>query len=181
MSSVPAWAGCYLGACVLLVAAGLAKVRRPAGTALALQQAGLPVPEWAVRAGAAAEVAVGCWALTASRPAAGLVAASYVGFAGFVVVALRRGSPVSSCGCFGGSTGAGAADSPPTRTHAVLDLAAAAVAGWAAVHAHPGVVTALGGHPLAGVALALLVGATAYLAFLVVAVLPRTLAAGGAP
>lgn len=175
MSPVPVWTGAYLAAALLLVAAGLAKVRRPADTSIALRRAGLPVPEWAVRAGAAAEVAAGCWAFTSGRAAAGLVALSYLGFAGFVALALRRGSPVSSCGCFG------KADSPPTVSHVVLNLAAAATAAWGAFHAHPDVVSVLRHQPLAGVPLVLLMGAAAYLAYLVVAVMPKTLAAGGAP
>jgi hypothetical protein len=106
---------------------------------------------------------------------AGLVALSYLGFAAFVGLALRRGSPVSSCGCFG------RADSPPTVSHAALNLAAAATAGWAALHAHADVVTVLRRQPLAGVPLVLLIGAGAYLAYLVMGALPKTLAAGGAP
>jgi hypothetical protein len=177
MSAAPVWAGPYLAAALLLVAAGLAKVRRPADTAVALRRAGLRVPDWAVRAGAGAEVATGCWAFTSGRLAAGAVALSYLGFAGFVALALRRGSPVSSCGCFGSGD---KMDSPPTVTHAVLNLAAAAVAGWAALRAHPGVVTVLRRQPLAGVPLVLLIGAGAYLAYLVMGALPKTLAAGSA-
>ena len=175
MSAVPVWIGAYLAAALLLVAAGLAKVRRPAGTSIALRRAGLPVPEWVVRAGAGAEVAAGCWAFTSGRAAAGLVALSYLGFAGFVALALRRGSPVSSCGCFG------KADSPPTVSHVVLNLAAAVTAAWAALHAHPGAVTVLRHQPLAGLPLVLLIGAAAYLAYLVMGALPKTLAAGSAP
>jgi DoxX len=175
VSPVPVWAGPYLAAGMLLVAAGLAKVRRPADTSIALRRAGLPVPEWAVRAGAAAEVAAGCWAFTSGRAAAGLVALSYLGFAGFVALALRRGSPVSSCGCFGRP------DSPPTVSHIVLNLAAAATAAWMAFHAHPDAVSVLRHQPLTGVPLLLLMGAVAYLAYLVMAVMPKTLAAGSAP
>lgn len=174
MSATPLWAGPYLAAALLLVAAGVAKVHRPADTAIALRRAGLRVPDWLVRAGAGAEVAAGCWAFTSGRLAAGAVAVSYLGFAGFVALALRRGSPVSSCGCFG------RADSPPTVSHAVLNLAAAAVAGWAALHAHPGVVTVLRRQPLAGAPLVVLTGAAAYLAYLVMGALPKTLAAGTA-
>lgn len=177
MSAAPVWEGPYLTAGLLLVAAGLGKMRRPADTAIALRRAGLRVPDWVVRAGAGAEVAAGCWAFTSGRLAAGAVALSYLGFAGFVVLALRRGSPVSSCGCFGGGDNM---DSAPTVSHAALNLAAAATSGWAALHAHPGVVTVLRHQPLAGVPLVLLIGAGAYLAYLVMAALPRTLAAGSA-
>lgn len=171
-----AWGtGPFLAAALLLAAAGLAKVRHPADTAIALRRVGLPVPEWAVRWGAAAEVAVAAWAFTAGRAPALLVALSYLGFAGFVGLALRRGSPVSSCGCFG------KADSPPTVAHVVVNLAAAAAAGWAAVTPHPGMLDLVRHQPLDGAPLVLLLGATAYLAYLVVAALPKTLAAGGTP
>ena len=66
-------------------------------------------------------------------------------------------------------------------SHALLNLAAAATAGWAALHAHPGAVTVLTRQPLAGVPLMLLTGAGAYLAYLVMGALPKTLAAGSAP
>ena len=36
-----------------------------------------------------------------NRPSAVFVAISYVAFAAFVVVALRRSTPIASCGCFG--------------------------------------------------------------------------------
>lgn len=169
----PLAAGPYLAAALLLAAAGLAKVRRPADTAIALRRAGLPVPAWVVRAGAAAEVAVAGWAFTSARVPALLVALSYLGFAAFVLLALRRGSPVSSCGCFG------KADSPPTRAHVVVNLAAAGGAGWAALHAHPAGIALLRHQPLGGLPLVVLLGAAAYLAYLVMTALPKTLAAGG--
>ena len=53
---------------------------------------------------------------------AALVAVSYLAFAGFVVVALRSGAPISSCGCFG------KVDTPPSLVHVVIDLVLAAVA-----------------------------------------------------
>ena len=106
------------------------------------------------------------------------MALSYLGFAAFVALALRRGSPVSSCGCFGSGN---KADSPPTVGHVVLNLAAAATAAWAAFHAHAAAVTLLRHQPLAGMPLLLLTGAVAYLAYLVMGVLPKTLAAGSAP
>ena len=110
-----------------------------------------------------------------SDKSAGVVALSYLGFAGFVVLALRRGSPVSSCGCFGSGD---KMDSPPTVSHVVLNLAAAATAAWAALHAHPGAIAVLRQQPLAGIALVLLIGAGAYL---VMGVLPKILAAGSGP
>jgi hypothetical protein len=51
-----------------------------------------------------------------------LVALSYLAFAAFVVAALRRGTMVGSCGCFGRE------DTPPHVSHVVLNLVLAVVA-----------------------------------------------------
>src|SRR5262249_26684526 len=56
-----------------------------------------------------------------------LVAVAYGLFAGFIIVALRRGWALTSCGCFGRP------DNPPTIAHAVLNIGAAACAVWWAV------------------------------------------------
>jgi hypothetical protein len=110
----------YLAATAVLGGAGIAKAVRPADTATALRAA--PA---LVRIGAVAEVAVATAALAAPGPVTGaLVATSYAAFAVFVVVALRRGWALSSCGCFGRP------DTPPTVAHAVLNGAAAASAVW---------------------------------------------------
>ena len=115
----------FMAAAAVLVVAGLAKAWRPSDTARALQIAGLPAHRRLVRLGAGAEVAVGVLALTVpGAPTGALVAASYAAFAVFVVVALRRGWPLSSCGCFGRP------DSKPTYGHAALNLGAAAAAAW---------------------------------------------------
>lgn len=125
-------AGPFIVTAALLGAGGASKLARPASTAGALRQMGLRVPAAAVRAGAALELAVATAAIVdGARPFAALVAASYLAFAAFVAVALRRGGPLSSCGCFG------VADTPPTAVHLAVNLAAAAIAGvvalgWAA-------------------------------------------------
>src|SRR6476469_1685085 len=86
----------YLAAALLLVVAGVAKAIDPLSLVRALRAAGLtiraPVLMRFVRA----------------------VAASYAGFTLFVLQALRTGSPLASCGCFG------KADTPPTRLHAIV-------------------------------------------------------------
>ncbi|HEX2850800.1 MAG TPA: MauE/DoxX family redox-associated membrane protein [Acidimicrobiales bacterium] len=172
-AATPLAAGPFLAAAVLLLAAGALKVARPHSTGVALRRAGLGVPDAAVRAGAAVEVAVAVAAMAGLRTGAVLIAASYLGFAGFVAAGLRRGSPVSSCGCFG------EIDAPPTVAHLVLNVAAAlaAVAGAARPVSVAGV---LHGQPLAGMPFAALVGVLAYGGYLVMAVLPRTVAAGDA-
>jgi hypothetical protein len=118
--------GPYLVACVLLVAAGAAKAARPGDTARAVA-ATVPVPLAVlaplVRVGAAVEAVVGAAGLLHPSPwTAGLVAASYAGFAVFVTVVLVRGGPLASCGCFG------TPDTPATRLHVAVVLLLAASA-----------------------------------------------------
>ena len=74
-----------------------------------------------------------------------LVALSYLLFAAFVVVALRSGAPISSCGCFG------KADTPPSVVHVVLDLLFAGVATAAAFTGDVALPDVLGDQPLLGV------------------------------
>jgi hypothetical protein len=115
----------FLAATVLLGAAGVAKTLRPATTVNALRITGVPVRATWVRAGALAELALAVAALLVPGIITGLLMAlTYAGFAGFIVVALRRGWPLGSCGCFGRP------DTPPTAVHAVLNVAAAASAAW---------------------------------------------------
>jgi hypothetical protein len=118
----------FAAAAMLLVAAGAPKARRPDPAVRALRSVGWRVPPAAVRVLGAAEAALGLVALTmGGRPVSVLVAVSYAAFTGFVVVALRRGGALASCGCFGRP------DTPPTVVHAALTgglalLAAAAAA-----------------------------------------------------
>ncbi len=123
-----ALAGPFIVTAALLGAGGALKVARPAATAGALKQMGIPASETAVRVGAAAELAVATAAIVdGSRPFAALVAASYLAFAAFVLGALRRNVPLSSCGCFG------VEDTPPTLVHLAVNLTAAATAGAVAL------------------------------------------------
>ena len=123
-----ALAGPFLVTTALLGAGGALKVVRPAPTAGALRQMGLPASPGLVRVGAAAELAIATAAIVdGSRPFSALVAISYVAFAAFVAAALRRNVPLSSCGCFGTE------DTPPTAVHLALNVAGAAVAGAVAL------------------------------------------------
>jgi hypothetical protein len=97
-------------------------------TAGALRALGLPSSKILVRAGAAAELLLGLLAVIAGWVAIWwLVAASYVALAAFVVAALRAGTMVGSCGCFGRE------DTPPHLLHVVVDVGLAASAAAAAV------------------------------------------------
>ena len=121
MTGVPAWSGPFLLAVAVLLTAAVAKLADPRPTALALRAAGLPVAPSVVRAGAAAELAVALLAVTGSAAGAALLAATYAAFGAFVAVALRRRTPLRSCGCLG------KADTPPSRLHLALDAGAAMV------------------------------------------------------
>jgi hypothetical protein len=125
---MPALTGPALTAALLLVFAGAMKAVDPAMTAGALRALGLPSSKILVRAGAAAELLLGLLAVIAGWVAAWwLVAASYVALTAFVVAALRAGTMVGSCGCFGRE------DTPPHLLHVVVDVGLAASAAAAAV------------------------------------------------
>jgi len=167
-----ALAGPFIVSATLLAAGGAAKLVKPDGTARALREVGLPAPAAAVRIGAAAELAVAPGALAGGgRVLAALVAASYAGFALFVLAALRRGVPLSSCGCFGAS------DTPPTAVHLALNIAAAGVAAAVALGA-PGAdgllsVTSMDGSLLLRAAFVVSTAAAAWLAYAALTLLPR--------
>jgi len=161
-----------LVAALVLVWAGLAKAARPQGTARALRAAGLPLHPQFVRAVAVLELAVGAAvAGTSDRVAVAAMAVSYAGFTLFVAVALRKGSVLSSCGCFG------AADAPPTPGHVLVNAAFATVAGVAAVAETTPALAGFWRHPAQGIALALVAIVTTGLVVLALTRLPALSAA----
>ena len=163
-------AGPFAVAAALLVAGGLLKTARPDDTATALRESGLPVPAVLVRVGGLAEAALGVAALvTGNRVTAVLLAASYLAFAGFVAVALRRHTPLATCGCFGKE------DSPPTRLHVVLTASAAAAGVAVAVQPGVGLATIVQHQPLAGVPFLLLLLCGVAFAYLALTQVPRVL------
>jgi hypothetical protein len=170
-------AGPFAIAAVLLAVGGAAKAVRPRDTAQALTAVGLRFPRVlparvAVRIGGAIEVVIGVAALLVGGPVlCALVAASYVAFTGFVVVALRTGAPISSCGCFG------KADTPPSIVHVVLDLLFAAVATAAAFTGDVALPDVLRDQPLAGIPFLMLLVIGCALVFLAFSALPKTMAA----
>ncbi|MGH9126108.1 MAG: MauE/DoxX family redox-associated membrane protein [Acidimicrobiales bacterium] len=152
--------GPYLAVCGLLAAAGAAKLARPDTTAKALVAAGFRVRAWQVRAAALAELVIGLGAAaTGSAVLALAVAVSYAAFGVFVVAALARGWPLSTCGCFG------TVDTPPTAGHVVVDVGAAAVAGGVAVAAGTPLAAALRGQTLGGVPFLVAVASVGILLF----------------
>jgi hypothetical protein len=125
-------AGPFAAACLLLAFAGVAKLRRPAGTRAAAAAAGLPSAPLAVRALGAIEVTVAAAGIATGRAAALGVAVVYSGLA-LVAIRLLVRSPGANCGCLGAS------DAPVSMGHVIVDSAAALAA----------VLAAFGGSPLA--------------------------------
>ena len=167
-----ALAGPFLASAALLVVAGAGKLLDPVPLARALRLSGLRVSVPAVRAGAALEVLIGVAAIaTGAALAAAAVAVSYAGFTGVVLLGLRRGGVLSSCGCFG------AEDTPPTWTHVAVTGAAALVAAAVTVRPLGPLPALLDGSPGLGVPLLASATAVAVTAYVVLAVLPLLTAA----
>jgi hypothetical protein len=161
-------AGPFAIAAALLVLAGAPKVVRPRDTVNALRAAGIPAPNVFVRVLAFAEVAIGIDALVrGNRPSAVLVALSYSVFTVFVLLALRRSTPLASCGCFGRD------DTPPTWIHVAIDAAAVVAAVAVAVDPGVGLPDVLRDQPLAGVPFVILLVSGTFLAYLALSALPR--------
>ncbi len=143
--SVEAW---FYICALVLAAAGALKLRDPVPTAGALQAVGWPSAPWLVRVLGAVEVAAGATGLVvggiAGAVAVGLL---YTGSAVFTVVALRRATPLQSCGCFG------QADTPPGARHVVVCLAAVAGAVWFGATGGASLVDRLGALPPLGAVL----------------------------
>lgn len=142
-----------LVAASVLATAGVAKLRRPAPTGLALARAGLPGSDPAVRALGTAEVAAAVLAALVGGPAALLVVAAYLGFAAFTAAQVareRRGGDAADCGCFGDRS------APVGPLHVGVNLALAAGAAWAAAVGSEGLVAALADDPGAAVVTAAL-------------------------
>ena len=162
--------GPFLAISALLMVAGSMKFYRPKFTVGALRAARLPANPSLVRGLGLAELVVGIGAIVGGSPVwATVVAVFYIGFAGFVIHALRRGIPISSCGCFGSP------DTPPSVGHVVLNSAATVVALAVAI-APIGPWGSLA-EVNAGTASAFLLfsAATVYLLYAIVDVLPQRL------
>jgi hypothetical protein len=139
----------------------------------ALRAAGLPASAAAVRVLGIGELGLaGVVLLAPSRAAVALLAAAYLAFAGFVAVLRRRGSPLSSCGCFGKP------DTPATTTHIVIVSMIAGVMALAATTTGAASVTeVVVAGPWAGLPLLAAVAVTAGLAWAALSVVPVVAAA----
>lgn len=166
--------GPFAVACTLLAVGGAAKAWRPGDTARALALFGWPVGSRAVRLGGMAELALAAGALMTAAPAlAGMVGLSYVAFAVWVSVALRRGLPISSCGCFG------TPDAPPSVVHVVLNLAAAAAAFAATAVRVPPLIDTLRDQPAGGLPFVALAGLVTWMAIALLETWPGSVRRAG--
>ena len=171
----PVLTGPVVVAAALLVAAAPGKLRRPGDTVAAMRAVGLPGSRAAVRALAVGELVLAGAVLLAPVPVVlAVLAAAYAGFAVFVLLALRAGTPLASCGCLGRP------DTPPTRPHLVVVTALSGAALGAALTGAASVPELLAA-PATGLPLLLAAAVGGYLAWAVLAVLPHVLGAGRVP
>jgi hypothetical protein len=170
---VPALTAPALVAATLLSLAGAQKLLDPTMTVGALRAMRWPSSPALVRVGSAVEVALGVAAVTVGGAALWwLVAASYAAFTGFVLSALRHGTPIGSCGCFGRE------ETPPHVVHVALDVLLGVTAASVALRSPGAPVDALVDAPGTAVVLVLLVGLALYLLHAAFVDLPRALLAG---
>ena len=169
---MPALTGLALVAAALLAIAGAQKALDPTMTAGALRALRLPSSPQLVRVGSVAELALGVAAVGLGGPLLwALVALSYLAFTGFVTLALRQGTMIGSCGCFGRE------ETPPHPSHVALNLGLAAVAAAAGALAPRPVIDELIERPGEGIAVAALAVLSLYLLHAAYVELPRTLEA----
>ena len=169
---MPALTGPALAVAALLALAGAQKVLDPTMTVGALRALRLPSSPVMVRVGAVAELAVGVLAIGVGGVVVWtLVAASYLAFAVFVVTALRRGTMLGSCGCFGRE------DTPPHWSHVGLNLLLAGVAATLAAQGDGAPLDAVLDHAGQGLLVSGIAGLAVYLLYALYVELPRTLAA----
>jgi hypothetical protein len=159
-----------LAAGLLLVLAGLVKLREPTAAAGFLGALGLPASRLLVGLGAFVEIAAGASALVWPRPAAAAIAVLYGLFAVLVTIQLRSGISVS-CGCFGART------IPPSRVHLWLNLVCLAIACLAVAAPPPAFASVATAAPSAAAVAAIAASATALLSAAAVTLFPATLAA----
>lgn len=171
---MPALTAPALALAALLALAGAQKVLDPTMTSGALRALRLPSSPWLVRAGAAAELALGVAAIAVGGPVLwGLVAASFLAFAAFVGAALRSGTMIGSCGCFGRE------ETPPHPGHVVLNVLLAGFAGAVAVVGGAAPAAAVADAPaLDAVAVVGLAGVAVWLLWALFVVAPRAATAG---
>jgi hypothetical protein len=172
--------GVLWAAAILLAAAGLGKLLRPAATARAMVAAELPAASWlsalpVVRCLGVTELAVGAWVLVGGGvlPAV-LMSVSYL-FLTVVAARMLQVAPGQDCGCFGSES------EPIGVTHVVVNaaglLVAGVAAGWpAAFSGLPSVPDVLVENAGEGALVLVLAALLGWLSYLLMTALPALLA-----
>lgn len=154
----------------LLLIAGAQKLLDPTMTVGALRSLGVQATPGLVRAGSAAEVCLGAAAVVSGSPVIWwLAAASYLAFNVVVGAALRRGTMIGSCGCFGRE------ETPPHWSHLVLNCALGGTAAAIALGSTRAPVDELGNDPAAGAVVVALAALALYLLHTLYVEVPRVL------
>lgn len=162
--------GPFAAASALLVLAGGYKIVRPGPTAGALRAVRWPAGLGLIRALGIGELLLGTAALLTAQAAVSLlVGLVYLGFTAFVLTALRQGSAIQSCGCFGET------ETPPSLLHVATDLALAGTAIATALGSARPLLDVLADQPAAGIPFVLLVAITVQLVKSLLTDLPRAL------
>jgi hypothetical protein len=156
-------------AALVLVVAGVAKLRAPAPAVGALRELGLPAAAPPIRAFAAGEIALGVWALASpTTVAATALAGCYAAFAG---LALLLASRRAACGCFGEG------DFPASRGQALISAVLAVACAAATIWSAPGIAD----RPAAqAVVLVIAIAGSAYATVLAYTLLPAAWSAWSA-
>lgn len=171
---MPVLAGPALVAAALIVLAGAQKLVEPTMAVGALRSLRLPGSPMLVRAGSCGEMVIGLMAIVDGGPLWwGLVALSYGAFALFVLAALRAGTMIGSCGCFGRE------ETPPHFLHVGIDVVLAGIAAAMAARSGPELMTALVDEPGAAVPLVSLSAISIFLLYAAFVYLPRALRPAG--
>lgn len=163
-------------AAVVLVAAGLGKLRRPGTAALMLRtvaprRTGPRSLRVAVRAASLVEIGAGGWVLAGGgRPAAALLGGCYL-VLGVVAARLASSAPDTACGCFG------AGDAPVGAAHVALDVVCLGVCVAAVVAPGRPIAALIGASGASGAGIAVAVLLLAALGYLAVTALPALSAA----
>ena len=172
---MPALTGPAVVLAALLALAGAQKLLDPTMTVGALRALRLPSSPLLVRIGSAAEVALGVGAIVVGGPVLwALVALSYLAFAAFVVAALRQGTMIGSCGCFGRE------ETPPHPSHVAFNLGLTGLAVTVALVSPGPPMEAVIEAPGEGAVVLALAGLALFLLQAAFVELPRTLLAGRA-
>jgi hypothetical protein len=173
---VAALTGPALVVASLLAFAGGQKLVDPTMTVGALRALRFPASPVLVRVGSGLELALGVAAIAVGGAALWwAVALSYLAFAGFVVAALRAGTMIGTCGCFGRE------ETPPHWSHVLLNVGLSGLAGLVAVRSPGSPLDALLEDPAIAVAVVGLAVVALYLLYAAYVELPRTLAAASEP